>query len=268
MSSLSFDDHNAAMRMRDTVKKIVAKQVNEQRPDIRVGRVYSYDDSILTAQILFAGHTIDNLISVQYAQNMMPANAMITDFAASGYNALGDVVRVSGSGASLWIADYVTGAPRITLPTPTPVIIPAIGYRGTTPQGITTSTLTTVAIAGTVAYDYGGFSIAANVVTVTNAGLYEVIATVSYVSTFTTTCRSLLRVETWTGADPGVGSATIIAEQEQVAVNATFPALNAIGHASLVAGAKVRAYTFQSNGTTLNIASAGEPSRLALRQLA
>lgn len=107
-----WEDQHAAFRFRDIIKRIVEMQVNQMRPDLRIGRVFSYDDTTLIAQVLFVGHTIDELVPVRYGENMMPSRSMDENFDTEGYSASGNVVRVAGSGANLFITDYVTGAPR------------------------------------------------------------------------------------------------------------------------------------------------------------
>lgn len=107
-----FGDLDAATRMRGAIKRIVAREVAELRPDIRIGRVYSYDDATQLAYILFPGEDVNSLSPVRYAVDKKPSQGMRENYGQLGLNAPGNVVRVAGKSGSYFIVDYVSGIPR------------------------------------------------------------------------------------------------------------------------------------------------------------
>lgn len=107
----NFGDIRSAARMRDIITRIVQKVIEEQRPDLRIGKVFSFDPVGQFAQVLFAGSTIEDLVKVRFAKNMVPQSAMEGDFDELGYQALGDLVRVAGKPGSYFIADFYAGGP-------------------------------------------------------------------------------------------------------------------------------------------------------------
>jgi hypothetical protein len=110
---MSFGDIQAAIRMRELITTIAEGVVNRMRPEDRIGRVYSYNRVNQTAQILFAGETIDSLVTAHCASNMIPSEAMISEFNELGYDAPGNIVRVSGPPGQYFISDYIEGGPLV-----------------------------------------------------------------------------------------------------------------------------------------------------------
>lgn len=108
---MSFGDQAAALKMRGIIQKLVQAEIERMRPDLRVGRVYSIDNINNKAKILFAGATVDDLVTVRYADNMVPTMTMDQTFATDGYDADADVVRIAGSSNNLFITDFVSGGP-------------------------------------------------------------------------------------------------------------------------------------------------------------
>jgi hypothetical protein len=139
------------------------------------------------------------------------------------------------------------------------------GYRGSTSaQSIANNTSTTVTLTGTADHDGGGLSIASSIVTIGTAGTYAISGSVQFASA-ATGGRRRASIETWTGADPGVGAATQLVPAECYADTTVNPALNPTTQATLAAGAKVRLVAFQVSGASLNLLNNfGYPPQLNL----
>jgi len=108
---MGFGDQRYAQQFRDLITTIARRVVQEERPDLRLGKVYSFDPSTNSAMILFPGETVDNLVKVRVAKNMQPTRTMNSNFSTQGYDAEGDIVRIAGKPGSLFILDYFSGAP-------------------------------------------------------------------------------------------------------------------------------------------------------------
>lgn len=108
---MKFDDLSAAVKMRDVITKISTEVVRQMRPEDRIGKVFSVDAGAQTAQVLFAGETVDSLVTVRCARDKVPLQAMSTNFNTLGYDAPGDLVRVSGGPGQYFILDFLTGRP-------------------------------------------------------------------------------------------------------------------------------------------------------------
>lgn len=111
MGTTKFSDYAYASRFRDVVTRIAKSVVNSERPKDRLGKVYSFDPYSNMAMVLFPGETVDNLVKVHFAQNMVPVTAMDATFGELGYDAPADIVRVSGEPGSYWISDFYFGGP-------------------------------------------------------------------------------------------------------------------------------------------------------------
>lgn len=111
-----FSDQQYAGQFRDLITRIARRVVREERPDVKIGKVYSYDKTTQYAKILFAGETIDNLVKVRAALNMQPTQTMEIQFPTLGYDAPGDIVRVAGKPGSYYITDFYSGVPGLTGP--------------------------------------------------------------------------------------------------------------------------------------------------------
>lgn len=111
-----FNDQVYAARFRDLITSIATKVVQEQRPDLRIGRVYDFDPNTNIALVLFAGETVSNLVKVRAARNMQPTTLMAASFDTLGYDAPGDLVRVTGKPGNLFILDYFSGTPQFAIP--------------------------------------------------------------------------------------------------------------------------------------------------------
>lgn len=136
-------------------------------------------------------------------------------------------------------------------------VVSAVGYRGSAAnQSVAYNTNVELEIQGTQEYGFGtGYSRSGNVVTVANDGVYDFDANV-YFNTGSAAGRVYLYIETWTGTDPGIGSATKIAWVETSPIGpAYYGGLHCSGRKSLLAGAKVRCVIYQSitnpTGSTL-----------------
>lgn len=132
MSSMSFGDHAYAGKFRDLITRIARQVIRDERPEPRIGKVYSYNNSTQTAMVLFAGETVDSLVKVRVAKDMAPTRVMDTTFETLGYNAPADIVRVWGVPGSYFILDYYSGNPQpnnlIGMPLPWLTDTPPTGY--------------------------------------------------------------------------------------------------------------------------------------------
>lgn len=108
---MDLDDIRASMRMRDILTNIAENVVSRLRPEERIGKVYSYDRQTRTARILFAGESINNLVTVHVGDNMIPSEMMITTYNDLGDDAPGDLVRVAYGAGQHYICDYIKGTP-------------------------------------------------------------------------------------------------------------------------------------------------------------
>lgn len=104
-------DQSYAQAFRDRVERIARNIVRNETPQIRLGKVYSYNPETKTAMILFAGQKIDSLVKVRVADNMRPTSFMEDTFAYLSYNAPGDIVRIFGKPGSYFILDFYSGSP-------------------------------------------------------------------------------------------------------------------------------------------------------------
>lgn len=128
-------EQNYASRFRDTVTRIAKTVINTERPDVRMGKVYRFDQEEQTAWVLFPGESVENLVRVRVARNMQPTLVMEDFFPDQGYESPGDIVRVWGKPGNYFILDFYTGAPASegTVAGAEPVVSPGtIGdyYRG------------------------------------------------------------------------------------------------------------------------------------------
>lgn len=102
-------DVSYAARHRDIITRIARSVVDQMRPEVRIGKVFDYDTSTRKAQILFAGETVDTLVSVSFGSNMSPTNRMADEFDTLGYDAPADVVRVTGRTGRYYIDSFISG---------------------------------------------------------------------------------------------------------------------------------------------------------------
>lgn len=111
-----FGDQAFAGQFRDLVTRIARRVVQDERPDIRLGKVYSYSPETQFARVIFAGDLVEDAVKVRVAQNMRPTMTMEMQFANLGYDAPGDVVRVWGKPGAWFILDYYAGNPSPKAP--------------------------------------------------------------------------------------------------------------------------------------------------------
>jgi hypothetical protein len=90
--------YKEALQMRDLIKKIATNVVIKMRPNPRIGEVYSYDSSNLTAQVLFRGDTVP--LKVKYGRGQKPVKTKMDIPDAS---APGDIVRVGGNVGAYYV---------------------------------------------------------------------------------------------------------------------------------------------------------------------
>jgi len=64
-----------ASDLRRVLQKVVTKEINKQRPDIRVGRVWSVDLGAQIAQVLFPGNT--NLVPAHFGLDKIPTTTIV-----------------------------------------------------------------------------------------------------------------------------------------------------------------------------------------------
>lgn len=127
----------------------------------------------------------------------------------------------------------------------------SVGFRSTTAnQTVVAGVFAAMNIQGTVNHNIGNsFSRSGDVVTITKGGVYRLHAQVVWDGSWPTSpVRCIVRIETWTGSDPGVGNGTQIAYAEQGASNGVFVALNCETQRLFAANDKVRALLWQGSG--------------------
>lgn len=125
-----------------------------------------------------------------------------------------------------------TGGTESLVGAVTPVI--AVGLRQSVDQSLAANVYTSLGW-NSVPYAQGDPSLTGNVLTFPTAGLYEMTF-----NCFTTsaTARRQFRIETWTGSDPGTGSATTIAIDDRYIGGYASPTL--VCTHSMAAGQKIR----------------------------
>lgn len=107
----TFDDLQAASKMRDLVVRITTKVISRERPLPRLGMVYSSDRKASTAEILFPGESEMNLVRVRFGLNLSPTRTVNSH----GKDAA-DVVRIEGRPGSYYITGFVRGVPHDSIP--------------------------------------------------------------------------------------------------------------------------------------------------------
>lgn len=114
----------------------------------------------------------------------------------------------------------------------------------------------------------GMWDTVADVATIPTSGWWEVDASAGWAAN--ATGRRILVVESFTGADPGAGSATAIIRVEAGTVAATpnTPGLTGSRLVYLPAATKVRLAHYQNSGAALNSNSANQPTYLTLHRVA
>ena len=110
-----------AGNLRKVLKKVITTEINRQRPDIRIGRVWSVDLGSQIAQVLFPGNT--NLVPAHFGLDKIPTNTVlgnldpsvdiesISDYSEVAGTTNADVVRVAGKPKDWFILDFIQGSP-------------------------------------------------------------------------------------------------------------------------------------------------------------
>jgi microcystin-dependent protein len=109
---MSLADLQSALNMRDLIYSMVEEMVERLRPEEKIGKVYSFSQTSNTAQILFAGETVQSLVVASFSEQNTPRTAMSSTWSLYGYGANGDLVRVAGRPGKYYIVDYVNGGPE------------------------------------------------------------------------------------------------------------------------------------------------------------
>jgi hypothetical protein len=179
-------------------------------------------------------------------------NSETVSFTAAGANPL--AVTVSGN---LIVTGSFTGAGNAH-----------VGYRSTAAnQTLTSSVFATINLGGTADHDVGsGFLKTSDIVTVTNAGVYQFSAAL-YFNTAPANCRHILYIESWTGADPGVGLATKIGYAEAFGTTVNTSAINISTQKTMAAGQKVRLTAAQTSGSSATTLGATFPHQLNIARV-
>lgn len=115
------DGMQQAGNLRKVLKKVITTEINRQRPDVRIGRVWSVDLGAQVAQVLFPGNT--NLVPAHFGLDKIPTNTVLGNLdpsvdieSISDYNEVAgttnaDVVRVAGKPKDWFILDFIQGSP-------------------------------------------------------------------------------------------------------------------------------------------------------------
>jgi hypothetical protein len=114
MSETRLGDIAISQRLRDAIIKIAEKTIDRVRPADRLGTVFEVDTERQVAKILFPGNTVENLVEARFALDKVPTQAMAETFNEDGYDAPGDIVRISGLPGAYFILDFYTGGPNIS----------------------------------------------------------------------------------------------------------------------------------------------------------
>lgn len=109
---MSFSDQKTAARMRDSIERIVVGVLRRERPEPRIGKVYSFDPNTMTAQVMFTGDKPSEATKVNVAENMIPKVFLEDYYDAQGVGGPGDVVRVAGKPGNYYILGFVFGTPE------------------------------------------------------------------------------------------------------------------------------------------------------------
>jgi len=109
---MDLNDIRTSIRLRDILTSIAESAIRRLRPDERIGKVFSYDNSTRSAKILFAGESIDNLVTVHVGDHMIPSLTMAETYNQLGFAAPSDIVRVAFGAGQYYICDYISGSPR------------------------------------------------------------------------------------------------------------------------------------------------------------
>lgn len=109
---MSFSDPKQSARMRDVIERIVMGVLRRERPEPRIGKVWSYDKNSKTALVYFAGDTPDTLTKVNVPQNLIPKFFLQDYYTAQGASGPGDIIRVAGKPGNYFVLGYVNGAPE------------------------------------------------------------------------------------------------------------------------------------------------------------
>jgi hypothetical protein len=145
---MGMGDTPTAANLLRVMRKIAKSVVDKERPDIRIGRVYSINSDTQIAQVLFPGNTVDNLVPVSFGLDNIPTTLMETTFATDGYDAAGDVVRVAGKPSAWFILDFVQGVPASVFVTESAMSSFFQDSKTTTGTGTQTLTLSNLPISG------------------------------------------------------------------------------------------------------------------------
>lgn len=86
-----FGDYDSALDMRDIIKRMVADELQRQRPRYRYGIVSSVSLATLKANVVYTGETLPVTVNTGSNAFVMP----------------GDVVRIEGVGSDKFIADVI-----------------------------------------------------------------------------------------------------------------------------------------------------------------
>lgn len=196
---MPLDDFSFAADFRDVVELIARKVIMEERPDYRVGRVFSYNLDTQFAEILLPGDTIENMVKARFANNMRPTLAMDASFDTLGYDAPGDVVRVNGRTGSYWIADFLAGTPDMYSPGKFDYTL--AGMKCTTAQSIPNNTPTAVSFNTTdLPAPTGGLTTGSAGITIADTGTYLITGQAGINPSAAIAAGSVLRVGILFGA--------------------------------------------------------------------
>lgn len=110
--STTFNDQQAASKVRDIVERIAKGVVRRERPEPRIAKVYDLNTVTQTCRVLFAGDTIADLVTIKFAKNMTPVTYMALTYDVDGENAPGDIVRVWGKTGNYFLLDFIWGGPE------------------------------------------------------------------------------------------------------------------------------------------------------------
>lgn len=109
----NFEDYAVAMRTRDAISRIAEGLINTLRPEPKIGEVFSFDSTLMVADILFPSDT--QPVRVKIGRGQIPFHTKMDDGIG---DAAGDLVRVQGRMGSYYVIqnlDSVDGNPVSTI---------------------------------------------------------------------------------------------------------------------------------------------------------
>lgn len=102
MTTGGFDDLNVALRMRDTIARLIREEIDRYRPPEQYGRVIDVNRAGLTAQVVLNGDI--EPINVKMSSLIQPLDTDVLNGVGGGC-----MVLIGGSSGKYWIKQVISG---------------------------------------------------------------------------------------------------------------------------------------------------------------